>query len=350
MLLNESPLISVILPVYNGENYLDKAIESILKQTYTNFELIIINDGSFDNTENIILSYNDKRIRYIKNEKNLKLIKTLNKGISLAKGLYISRMDADDIAIENLFQKQIETFTKDDTVDIVNICTYELSQNGYHFRVFPRKTYLDSNNIKYIELFENQITHPGIMVKSSLMKKYQYKDDGTVVNFEDVDLWNRMLWNGCKCVTLPDYLLFYRINKSGVTRTVGKKRNILRVAYCNKQLYDKFGIKVNENLLYYLYGNISNDYCNPFKIDTIMKRISMQIDAPISKKKFHIWYKLRMSIVSLQIIKNETILYKIIATLYLLSHITTLFSSQFMKYIKFKLTNKWIKYEGYNVR
>lgn len=124
MLLNESPLISVILPVYNGENYLDKAIESILKQTYTNFELIIINDGSFDNTENIILSYNDKRIRYIKNEKNLKLIKTLNKGISLAKGLYISRMDADDIAIENLFQKQIETFTKDDTVDIVNNSIY----------------------------------------------------------------------------------------------------------------------------------------------------------------------------------------------------------------------------------
>lgn len=348
--MNTNPLISVILPVYNGEKYLSKAIESILVQTYTNFELIIINDGSSDNTENIILSYNDTRIKYVKNDKNLKLIKSLNKGINLAKGQYISRMDADDIAIANLFQKQIEAFVKDESVDIVNINTYELSQDGDFYRPFPNKTYLDPQSIKYIELFENHITHPGIMVKAALMKKYLYKDDGTVINFEDVDLWVRMLWDGCKCITLPDYLLYYRINESGVTRTIGKKRNILRVKYCNEQLYSKFGIKTDKNLLHYIFGCIFEGCCSPLKIDRIIKTISTQIDSTDSKKNFIEWYKSRMNIVSYQIIVNASFRYKIIAFLYLMHHITSLFNSQSTMYLKYKFTNKWIKYESCNVR
>ena len=102
------PLISVILPAYNAERFLEEAIDSILAQTYKNFELIVLNDGSTDRTEEIILSYNDPRIRYIKNESNLKLIKTLNKGIALARGKYIARMDADDISLPTRFEKEIE--------------------------------------------------------------------------------------------------------------------------------------------------------------------------------------------------------------------------------------------------
>ena len=101
-------LISVILPAYNAEEYIYAAIDSILQQTYTNFELIVINDASTDHTEEIILSFSDKRIRYIKNEQNLKLIKTLNKGIALANGKYIARMDADDISMPNRFQIEYE--------------------------------------------------------------------------------------------------------------------------------------------------------------------------------------------------------------------------------------------------
>ena len=101
-------LISIILPAYNAEKYLKEAIDSILAQTYTNFELIVINDGSTDKTEEIILSYQDSRIRYIKNEKNLKLIRTLNKGIGLAKGKYIARMDADDISLPHRLKEEVE--------------------------------------------------------------------------------------------------------------------------------------------------------------------------------------------------------------------------------------------------
>ena len=100
------PLISVILPVYNGSLYLKESIDSILNQTYTNFELIIINDGSKDNSEEVIKSYNDDRIKYLSQE-NRGLAATLNIGIKLTNGIYIARMDQDDISLPERFKKQI---------------------------------------------------------------------------------------------------------------------------------------------------------------------------------------------------------------------------------------------------
>lgn len=103
----KNPEISVILPVYNAEKYIRNSIESILHQSFKDFELIIINDGSIDNSGAIISSFNDVRIHYYTNDTNLGLIKTLNKSINLSKGRYIARMDADDICMPNRFEKQV---------------------------------------------------------------------------------------------------------------------------------------------------------------------------------------------------------------------------------------------------
>ena len=113
-----SATVTVLMPVYNGEMYLREAIDSILHQTFTDFEFLIINDGSTDNSETIILSYDDSRIRYEKNDSNLKLIATLNKGIELAKGKYIVRMDADDISIPDRIEKQVAFLEKNPDVGI----------------------------------------------------------------------------------------------------------------------------------------------------------------------------------------------------------------------------------------
>ena len=93
------PAVSVILPAYNCEKFIGKAIQSVLQQTFTDFELIIVNDGSTDNTESIIYSFDDQRIVYLKNQHNQGLIYTLNKAITEANGKYIARMDADDICL-----------------------------------------------------------------------------------------------------------------------------------------------------------------------------------------------------------------------------------------------------------
>jgi glycosyltransferase involved in cell wall biosynthesis len=101
-----APEISIVLPAYNCEAFLTEAIESILNQTLKDFELIIINDGSTDKTEDVVKSFSDARIIYLKNETNSGLVYTLNKGIDIAKGKYIARMDGDDISLPTRLAKQ----------------------------------------------------------------------------------------------------------------------------------------------------------------------------------------------------------------------------------------------------
>lgn len=232
----KQPLISVILPVYNGGKYLSESIESILNQTITDFELILINDGSTDNTESIIKSYNDERIVYIKNDKNQKLIKSLNIGVNAATGRYISRMDADDIAFPNLFERQIYIYNTIKDIDIVNIMSYILSENGLTYHKSNTSITVNHDVHQHIVFFQNLISHPGVMVKASLLKKYQYYDHESVLHFEDVDLWYRLLKNNYTCYTINEYLLFYRNTPTGVIHTQRNNRKINRINYCKKIL------------------------------------------------------------------------------------------------------------------
>jgi glycosyltransferase involved in cell wall biosynthesis len=106
------------MPAYNAELYISEAIESILSQSFKDFEFIIINDGSTDRTEELILSYNDSRIRYVKNQNNIKLVASLNKGIKLAKGEFLTRMDADDISLPDRLITQVNFMLDNPTIDI----------------------------------------------------------------------------------------------------------------------------------------------------------------------------------------------------------------------------------------
>lgn len=226
------PKISVIFPVYNAEKFLFDSIDSILNQTFKDFELIIINDGSTDKSEEIILSFKDDRIIYIKNEENLKLIKTLNVGVKRATGFYISRMDADDIAFPNMFEKQLDIFKENVEIDIVNIQTYLMSNNGTSYRKNRAVIKVHSDVHKHVVFFQNLISHPGVMVKAGLLKEYRYNENEIDVPFQDVDLWYRILSDGAKCYTTEDFLLFYRNNPNGITNTLRKNRFLKRIEYC----------------------------------------------------------------------------------------------------------------------
>ena len=105
-----SPKVSIIMPVYNTASFLKEAIESILSQTYSNFEFIIINDGSTDSSKSIIESFNDPRIKVINNEHNIGIIATRNKGLTYAQGEYIACMDSDDISLPTRIEKQVKYF------------------------------------------------------------------------------------------------------------------------------------------------------------------------------------------------------------------------------------------------
>lgn len=205
------PKISVIMPVYNGEKYLKEAIDSILNQTYADFELLLIDDASSDSTENIIHSYNDNRIVYIKNDKNLGLIKTLNKGLDLSKGEFIARMDQDDIADAARFEKQINLFEKDPDLGICGTW-FKCFGNQIRERILEHPE--SNEEIKITLLGRCTLGHPTVMMRKSAIQNLKYDDN--YKSAEDYEFWTR-LSRITKLQNIPECLLQYRFHDSNIS-------------------------------------------------------------------------------------------------------------------------------------
>lgn len=213
-----NPDISIILPAYNSMQYIGQTIDSLLTQTFTNFELIIINDGSTDDTQAIISSYNDPRIRHINNKANSGLIFTLNKGIELANGKYIARMDADDIALSPRLELQYNWLEKHPKTSVVGSLISFIDLENQ----LTGSWKLDKQNINYKAIFntmprENCLAHPTVMFRADVIKKYKYA--WYQQHIEDYDLWLRMLSDGIIIEKVPELLLQYRVHSQSVTKT-----------------------------------------------------------------------------------------------------------------------------------
>ena len=212
--MESTPLISVLMPVYNGEKYIADAIKSVLNQTFRNFELIIINDGSIDNSEKEILSFLDHRIRYITNDVNIGLILTLNKGISLARGKYIARMDADDICIFYRFEEQVSFLEKNPDYSLCGTWAYLIDTTGKN--IGRIKNIKDNELLKISLLFTNPIIHPSVMIKTNVLLQYKY--DPNALHVEDQDLWLRIaIFSAHKIAIIPKFLLKYRWHETNVS-------------------------------------------------------------------------------------------------------------------------------------
>lgn len=195
-------LVSVVLPAYNAELYLKEAMDSILQQTFTDFELIILNDGSTDSTEDIILSYEDSRIVYVKNQENLGLIGTLNKGISLAKGKYIARMDADDIALPERLNKQISFLEANTQYGVVGAFAQIIDSKDIY------KVPVTNEAIKAFLYIDSPFIHPSVVIRKDLLSSNMY--DHQYHRIEDYELWVRLSAQ-TKFYNIPEILLKYRI-------------------------------------------------------------------------------------------------------------------------------------------
>ncbi len=206
------PLFTVLMPVYDAEKYVSSAIKSILNQTLSDFELLIIDDGSKDRSAEIIHSFSDKRIRYIKNEQNLKIIRTLNLGLKAAKGLYIARMDADDISFPQRLQRQAEFFKEHSRTDVLG--SYAIKINGAGINGALIKRPLGKRVAETIWL-PTPLLHPTVTMKSTSVRDFQY--DETALHCEDYDLWIRLQQSGLVLDNYPAPLLYYRVHSGGVS-------------------------------------------------------------------------------------------------------------------------------------
>jgi glycosyltransferase involved in cell wall biosynthesis len=212
-MLNQPPVISVVMCVYNGEKYLREAVESILNQTFTDFEFIIIDDGSTDRTEEILDTYTDTRIVRINNLKQSGIAISLNKGVKAARGEYIARMDADDISLPERFQKQVAYLAAHQEIGVLGSNIDIIDENGNKDPTYTWHIGLpvDPEVIQWCLLFDNPIKHPTVIIRKSLLNDVGgYPED---VVSQDYGLWMRIIKRS-KIAILNEVLFLFRWHNS----------------------------------------------------------------------------------------------------------------------------------------
>ncbi|MCX6751142.1 MAG: glycosyltransferase family 2 protein [Candidatus Pacearchaeota archaeon] len=241
----KKPLISVVMPAYNAEEYLDESINSILNQTFKDFEFIIVNDCSKDNTKKIIERFRkkDKRIILLNNKKNLKVPLTRSRGLKIARGKYIAVMDADDIAIKNRLELQYSFMEKNKDTFLCGGSAIVMDEEGKTIGVFRKIN--DPEKVKRNLLKGNPMVHSSVMFRNT--GEYFYRE-----KFEDADEYDvylRILSDGRKITNIPNFLVKFRLNKGSTSFKLGFERNFFpqkikefylqRIKY-GKDDYDNF--------------------------------------------------------------------------------------------------------------
>lgn len=232
------PTVSVLLAVYNGAQYIQEAIDSILKQTLTQLELIIIDDGSSDDSVAIIQTFKDKRIIFLKNEVNRRKSYTLNRAISIAKGKYLSIMDQDDIAFPQKLERQVSFM---EARPEIGICGTQFQTFGQYVDSEVSKYPLSHEEIQLLQLYASPFAHPSVLIRRSALEKLDNFYHENIIA-EDYHLWSRLLLV-TKGANLPEVLLHYRIHPSSITKvfskTIEQEQKQIRLIYAEKLLGNK---------------------------------------------------------------------------------------------------------------
>ena len=227
------PKVTVLMPVYNGEQYLLEAVESVLNQSFGDFEFLIINDGSSDRTVSIVESIKDSRIRFEHNAKNIGLIETLNNGLDLAKGEYIARMDCDDICAQNRLEIQVEYLNKHLDVGICGTWIETIGAPGFNVWTPPGM----HEEIKCEHLFHNSLYHPTVMMRGSVIKQNDLKYSTEFKHAEDFELWVRSS-RITKLNNIAKNLLRHRIHENQIGRKHSNAQFHITWAVIRRQLYE----------------------------------------------------------------------------------------------------------------
>lgn len=202
------PRVSVLMPVYNTEEeYFRKAIEDVLAQTYTNFEFIIIDDGSTTNIEEIVRSYKDKRIRFYKNPKNLGVARTTNRMLDLARGEFVTLVDSDDMFSENLLQEEVSFLDKHPDISVVS-CYLQRFPSGVVWRF--------STKVRYLDLMRrNVVNNSGCTMRLADINKYNLRYNNNLRLNQDYEFWSRVI-GYLKIENIPKILTKYRIRSNSM--------------------------------------------------------------------------------------------------------------------------------------
>lgn len=215
---NEQPLVSFLLPVYNVENFITETLQSLLAQTYTNFEVIAINDGSKDKSLAIVNKFAkiDKRIRVFSHKKNVGISKTLNEAIDLAKGELLARIDGDDVCLPKRLEWQVAAMQANKKAALCYGFYEIFDESGEFLGKTIRPAHQD--DLKRMLYVGNAIAHPSVMLRKKLLPAQKYRDD--VGPTEDYELWSRLAEKH-DFVCVPRVIIRYRINTNSIMHRHG---------------------------------------------------------------------------------------------------------------------------------
>lgn len=234
-----NPRISVLTSIYNSAELIRPAIESVLKQTFSDFEWIIINDATPDNSIEIIESYNDPRIKIYHNETNLGLAASLNKGLALCTGEYIVRMDTDDVCYPNRFERQVAFMDANPEIAVAGTW---VNLTGDWKGIW--KTPVSHEEIKCKLLFNSAIAHPSVIMRKSELQKHDLRYSEELKKIQDYDLWTRAI-RIVRFANIPEVLLDYRIDIAAKSAEIVKRSNAVIYGIRRRQL-KTLGIEITE--------------------------------------------------------------------------------------------------------
>jgi len=235
--MDNLPLVSVTIPVYNAGKFLKETIESVLSQTYRNFELILVNDASTDNSKNLILSYSDPRIIYLENPTNSGIVKTRNNGLTQAKGKYIAILDADDISLPQRLEKQVAFLEAHSDYGLCGTFYEVIDTNGnFSVRIEVPSSFTD---IHTFLLFNNCFCHSSVMIRAELIKNSQFTQGYDII--EDYEMAYR-LSAVTKLSNIPLFITKYRVHGTNQTITRADRLTNLRKKMDERILTD---LKIN---------------------------------------------------------------------------------------------------------
>lgn len=260
----KEPKISVLMPVYKGDKYLSKAVDSILNQNFKNFEFIVVCDNPTDETKELFNYYQqkDSRIKIFYQDRQ-GLVKSLNKGISLAKGEYIVRMDADDISLSDRLEKQVEFMDKNPDIGVSGTWVKIFGEVSEYTLKHP----IDDGSIKSSMLFFCPLAHPSVIIRKDIFcnNGLCYRLEETYA--EDYGLWARAA-NILKFANLPHVCLKYRMHNSNTNSNIQKKVSCdIRLSQIRKLGINptKLELETHETLSDHTF-EISNDFIHNAKL------------------------------------------------------------------------------------
>ncbi len=241
----EQPLVSIIMPAYNCEKYIADSIDSILEQTYVDWELIVVDDGSSDATENIILKYIDKyeNIKYFKNKENVGVSATRNRAIRLSSGKYIAFLDSDDLWTKDKLEKQVSF----------------MLEHGHKF-TFTASSFIDENGDSYTGIFnipksvkykklkkQNVISCSSVVIEKGILERF---DLNSAELHEDFLLWLTIMKKGIVAYGINEPMLIYRISKNSKS---GNKKKSIKMTYNTYRADKNSKIKSYYYLMFYVF-------------------------------------------------------------------------------------------------